>query len=325
LSQEFSRGSSSIVAGDDDGIETAAVALACGELVAFPTETVYGLGANAENDEAVAAVYAAKGRPSFNPLIVHLPDARSVEQVVAVTPMARMLAERFWPGALTLVLPRGENCKLSLLVSAGLDTAAVRVPDHPVAQSLMLRAGCPVAAPSANRSGAISPTTADHVIQSLPTPADGGPNYVVDGGPCPIGLESTVVDLSGSTPALLRPGGIATEDIETVTGPLAAATNGEAPKSPGMLDKHYAPRAPLRLDATSVDAGEALLGFGPETGNATLNLSAAGDLNQAAANLFAMLRELDGGAYQGIAVMKIPDHGLGQAINDRLRRAAQSS
>ena len=292
--------------------------LRAGELVAFPTETVYGLGADATNDTAVARVFAVKARPRFNPLIVHVPDGAAAERLVRLDGRARSLAERFWPGPLTLVLPRRDDAALSLLVSAGLDTVAVRVPDHPGAQALLAATGRPIAAPSANVSGRISPTTAAHVAADL----DSRVSLILDGGACRVGLESTVVDLSGRGMALLRPGGVAVEDLEAVVGPIAAAATGPV-RSPGMLRRHYAPRRPLRLNATDVRSGEMLLGFGPVAVAAALNLSPRADLLEAAANLFAMLRALDETlGYTGIVVAPIPDHGLGLAINDRLRRAA---
>ena len=302
-----------------DSLSEAARLIAGGRLVAFPTETVYGLGADATNDDAVAAIFAAKGRPKFNPLIIHLPDAAAAEALVEMPETARTLAERFWPGALTLVLRRRADCPVSLLASAGLDTLAVRVPDHPVAHDLLEACGRPLAAPSANRSEEISPTAAAHVVESLGDNVDA----VLDGGPCRVGLESTVIDLSGDTPTLLRPGGLAPEEIEAITGPLATAGHEGAPKSPGMMTRHYAPSIRLRMNAHTPEDGEALLAFGPETTDATLNLSPAGNLREAAANLFAMLRELDDGdRFTGIAVRPIPEESLGRAINDRLRRAA---
>lgn len=312
----------SIVAADASAIAAAAALLRAGALVAFPTETVYGLGGDAGNDAAVAGIFAAKGRPRFNPLIVHVADAAAAAQLVAFDARAQALATRFWPGPLTLVLPRLPAAGLSLLVSAGLDTVAIRAPDHPVAQALLRAAGLPIAAPSANASGQISPTTAAHVQAEL---AD-RPAMVLDGGRCRVGVESTIVDLSAGAPVLLRPGGVPLEELEAVLGPVATMTGdaGSAPRAPGLLRRHYAPRRPLRLNAAAAAPGEALLGFGPEAVQAaTLNLSAAGDLVEAAGNLFAMLRALDAAAgYAGIAVVPIPEHGLGRAINDRLRRAA---
>jgi L-threonylcarbamoyladenylate synthase len=318
-----------ILSPDAGNIAAAAKILRDGGLVAFATETVYGLGADATNGEAVARVFAAKGRPSFNPLIVHVADNAAARHAAVFNDTAGKLADAFWPGALTLVLPRRDQA-ISLLVSAGLDTLAIRVPSHPAAHQLLVKAAIPVAAPSANRAGRISPTAAGHVVFSLPGPGNGGPEMIVDGGPCPIGVESTVIDLTGDTPALLRPGGVAEEDIEALIGPLArpAETNGGARKSPGMLERHYAPDLPLRLDATEARPGEALLAFGPgapeDAPGDTMNLSPTGDLEEAAANLFAMIRALDGPPFTGIAVMPVPDIGLGRAINDRLRRATQA-
>ena len=302
-----------------DAIAEAAALIRQGRLVAFPTETVYGLGADATNDNAVAAVFAAKDRPRFNPLIVHFAETAAAAEAGDFDGRATDLARAFWPGALTLVLPRRAGCAVSLLVSAGLDTLAVRVPSHPVARSLLRAAGCPVAAPSANRAGLLSPTTAAHVAESL----GGACAAIVDGGPCPVGVESTVVALGGGSAAVLRPGGVPVEDIEAVVGPLAAAeAAGKRPKSPGMLERHYAPGLPLRLNAVEARPGEALLAFGPGAPGAALNLSPGGDVEEAAANLFAMIRALDRPRFQAIAVMPIPEEGLGRAINDRLRRAA---
>ena len=303
---------------DAAGIEAAAALLRDGRLVAFPTETVYGLGADARNGQAVAAIFEAKGRPHFNPLISHFAEADAVWSRVVGIPLARRLAESFWPGALTLVLPRAPACDISELACAGLATAAVRVPAHPVARALLRLVDRPVAAPSANRSGRISPTTAAHVAAEL----DGRIAMVLDGGACPLGLESTVVGFSDGQPVLLRPGGIPAEEIEAVAGPLAAPDDAtDSPAAPGMLASHYAPESSLRLEATRPEAGEAYLGFGPGP-EAALNLSPDGDLREAAANLFAMLHCLDAGPERRIAVAPIPAHGLGLAINDRLRRAA---
>jgi L-threonylcarbamoyladenylate synthase len=306
---------------------TAAVAEAAklirqGQLVAFPTETVYGLGADAGDDDAIAAVFAVKDRPTFNPLIVHVAGLAEAERLVAFDERARRLAAAFWPGPLTLVLPRRNDSSLSLLVSAGLDTVAVRAPRHPVAQALLAACRRPVAAPSANRSGAVSPTTAQHVVESFGERVA----MILDGGPCPVGIESTVIDLTGAQPALLRHGGIPGEEIEAVVGPMLSPGQESlpmegAPRSPGMLQRHYAPRLPLRLNVAEPRRGEALLAFGP-VGAGSRNLSPAGDLREAAANLFAMLRELDRSPYTGIAVSPVPDRGLGRAINDRLQRAA---
>lgn len=301
-------------------IAAAAAALRGGGLVAFPTETVYGLGADATNDRAVARIFEAKGRPSFNPLIVHFPDRAAAARSVTFNDTARLLADRFWPGPLTLVLPRAADCRLSLLVSAGLDTAAARVPAHEDARRLLNAAGVPVAAPSANRSGRLSPTTARHVADDLGDRVA----VILDGGPCRIGLESTVIDLAGARPAILRQGGLTQEMLESALGgPLAVAgTEETAPRSPGMLASHYAPSRPVRPDAVKSRPGEAMLGFGPGYAGAEGNLSETGDLVEAAANLFACLHALDRPEYAGIAVAPIPEEGLGRAINDRLRRAA---
>jgi L-threonylcarbamoyladenylate synthase len=305
-------------------IEEAARALRAGRLVAFPTETVYGLGAIATNDRAVAAIFAAKKRPRFNPLIVHVTDAAAARALARWNDVAARLAAEFWPGALTLVLPRAEGCPLSLLVSARGETIGLRAPGHPVAQALLAATVLPVAAPSANPAGQVSPTTADHVEAGLGQAVD----IILDGGACAIGLESTVLDLTSTPPRLLRPGGVTRDALAAAIGPLAdsGVPSGTAGRrSPGQLASHYAPARPLRLDASSVDADEALLAFGPHPlpGAArTLNLSASGDLTEAAANLFAMLRALDLPQFRAIAVMPVPAHGLGEAIRDRLRRAA---
>lgn len=301
--------------------DRAASLLRDGTLVAFPTETVYGLGGNATSDRAVAAIFAAKGRPNFNPLIVHVAEIAAAEPLADFDDRARDLARRFWPGPLTLVLKRSAACPISCLASAGLETVALRAPAHPLAQALLRAVGRPLAAPSANRSGHVSPTTAHHVVDEL----GGRIAAVLDGGPCRVGIESTVIDLSQPQPALLRPGGVTREQLENVLGPLANAADAGAPRSPGMLERHYAPARPLRLDAAAVAADEALLAFGaplPGAGT-TFNLSAARDLTEAAANLFAALRMLDQPRFTAIAVMPIPETGLGAAINDRLRRAAR--
>jgi L-threonylcarbamoyladenylate synthase len=296
-----------------------------GRLVALPTETVYGLAGDAGNDAAVAAIFAAKDRPQFNPLIVHVPGGAAADRLGILDARAVRLIRRFWPGPLTLVAPRRPRAPLSLLVSAGLDTVALRAPAHPVAQALLRFCGRPLAAPSANRSGRVSPTTAAHVAESL----GGAVDLILDAGPCRIGLESTVVDLTGSAARLLRPGAVTLEELEAELGPVESpAEVGGAdarPSSPGQLPSHYAPRLPLRLEATSVAADEALLAFGPEPpGGAlvTLNLSPRGDLIEAAAHLFAHLHALDGSGARAIAAMPVPEQGLGRAINDRLRRAA---
>jgi L-threonylcarbamoyladenylate synthase len=309
-------------------IARAAALLREGALVAFPTETVYGLGADARDGRAVAGIYAAKGRPSFNPLISHFPDAGAAFAEVVPDARAEALAAAFWPGPLTLVLPRRAGSRIDPLTGAGLDTLAVRVPGHPLALALLREAGMPLAAPSANRSGGVSPTTAAHVLDGL----SGRIAAVLDGGPCAVGLESTVLDLSGPRPLLLRPGGVTAEAMEGLVGPVdrpvPSAGGGETLRSPGMMLSHYAPSLPVRLAARAVGADEALLAFGPALpgAGATWNLSESGDTAEAAARLFSGLRWLDAeGArlgLRGIAAMEVPMAGLGEAINDRLRRAA---
>jgi L-threonylcarbamoyladenylate synthase len=306
------------IAATSDGIAEAADLLRAGALVAIPTETVYGLAADARNDRAVAAIYAAKNRPAFNPLIVHLPDLAAVARLAVLTPEAERLAAAFWPGPLTLVLPLRPDAGLSPLVTAGLDTVAIRLPAHPVARALLTQAGIPVAAPSANPSGRVSPTRAEHVLAGL----SGRIAAVLDGGPCAVGVESTILALDGP-PALLRPGGVAVEAIEAALGaPLLMPGDPSTPKAPGQLASHYAPEARVRLNATQAREGEVLVGFGPIAGH--LTLSASGDLLEAAANLFHFLREADALAGPGgaIAFAPVPETGLGRAINDRLRRAA---
>jgi L-threonylcarbamoyladenylate synthase len=305
-------------------VAEAARCLAAGGLIAFPTETVYGLGADATNGAAVARLYAAKGRPQFNPLIAHVASVAVARRLAAFHAAAERLAAAFWPGPLTLVLPKTAACDVSDLALAGLDTIALRVPAHPVAGELLAAFGKPIVAPSANRSGHVSPTTAAHVLADL----RGRIDLIVDGGPCEVGVESSIVSLA-DTPTLLRPGGLPREEIERVLGhPLADAPSnealGETPAAPGMLASHYAPKALLRLNATEARPGEALLAFGhiDNAPNGTLNLSPRGDLVEAAANLFSHLRALDRGGAKVIAVMPVPDDGLGEAINDRLGRAA---
>jgi L-threonylcarbamoyladenylate synthase len=299
-------------------IVAAAACLAAGGLVAFPTETVYGLGADAGNGEAVARLYAAKGRPRFNPLIAHIGSLEAARRLGRFDATAEMLAAAFWPGPLTLVLPKRPDAGVADLALAGLDSVAVRVPAHPVARALLAAFDGPVVAPSANRSGHVSPTDATHVLADL----RGRIDMVLDGGPCPVGLESTIVACL-DTPTLLRPGGLPREAIEHVLGRAltVAKSDDETPLAPGMLASHYAPKARLRLDAATAEPGEALLGFGPAP-PATLNLSPRGDLIEAAANLFSHLRALDASGAKRIAVMKVPHEGLGEAINDRLKRAA---
>jgi L-threonylcarbamoyladenylate synthase len=313
------------VKADARAIEHAARVLAAGGLVAFPTETVYGLGADASNGQAVARLYAAKGRPSFNPLIVHVTDQDAAQRLARFDRVAARLAAALWPGPLTLVLPKTRDCPVADLATAGLDTIAVRVPDHPVARALITAAGRPLVAPSANRSGHVSPTSAAHVAADL----GGRIDLIIDGGPTRVGVESTIVACLADPPVLLRPGGVARDAIEqllaqSIGGP--GQTSPDAPLAPGMLASHYAPATRLRLDAGAVAPGEALLAFGPNLPRgaagavAVLNLSPAGNLVEAAANLFAHLRALDRTGARAIAVMPVPREGLGEAINDRLAR-----
>ena len=309
-----------ILPANEANVLEAASLLRDGALVAFPTETVYGLGANALDDRAVAKIFAAKERPRFNPLIVHVRDREEADEMVTFNPLASALADAFWPGALTLVLPRKEPSPIAMLVSAGLPTVAVRSPAHPIAKALVDAAGVPIAAPSANRSGRVSPTRATDVAEDL----QGRVEVILDGGFCPMGIESTVVGFDGPRPILLRPGAVPRSAIEKILGPLGGASGGVI-QAPGMLASHYAPRAKLRLNATEVRPGEALLAFGPNAPPDAAfvhNLSPAGDLKEAAVNLFAMLRSLDRTGAGTIAVMPIPDRDLGEAINDRLERAA---
>jgi L-threonylcarbamoyladenylate synthase len=308
----------------DEAISQAAEALARGETVAFPTETVYGLGANARDAGAVAKVFAAKERPRFNPLIVHVPDAAAAESFAVFDVTARKLADAFWPGPLSLVLPKRPDSGIADLVTAGLDTIALRAPNHPVAQALLSACNLPLAAPSANRSGRISPTEASHVAAELGEV----PSMILDGGPCARGIESTVVRVTGDAPVLLRLGAVPRDEIEAVLGQTLHMAAEDAPiASPGQLERHYAPQTRLRLDAKHVRADEALLAFGPdalEGASETINLSESGDLAEAATKLFAALRALDELGASAIAVMPVPDEGLGEAINDRLRRAAKA-
>ena len=305
---------SKILPATPGAIARAARLLQDGRLVAFPTETVYGLGADARAGQAVAAIFAAKGRPRFNPLIVHVADLDEASRHAVFSELARKLAEAFWPGALTLVLPRRPDTSLSELVSAGLETVALRVPAHPVAAALLREAALPIAAPSANPSGKVSATMAAHVAEGL----EGKVDLILDGGATPLGLESTVIGFDNASPVLLRVGAIARAEIEAVAGVLRDPD--AVIRSPGQMQSHYAPKASLRLNAEHRYPGEALLGFGFSP-KADLNLSPSGDVNEAAANLFAMLRTLDKSA-KCIAVDPIPETGLGEAINDRLRRAA---
>jgi L-threonylcarbamoyladenylate synthase len=319
-----------VIAANADAIAQAARCLAAGGLVAFPTETVYGLGANATDATAIARLYAAKGRPAFNPLIAHVADAAAARALAIFDAAAARLAAAFWPGPLTLVLRQRPDCPVAELATAGLDSIAVRAPDHPVAREILRAFGRPIVAPSANRSGHVSPTTAAHVLADL----RGRIDLIIDGGPASVGVESTIVACLDGRALLLRPGGLPRAEIERVLGsPLdeAAIPPGsevDVPLAPGMLASHYAPKARLRLDAANVQAGEALLAFGSilpsnaERATRVLNLSAGGDLVEAAANLFSHLRALDGAGAAVIAVMPVPHEGLGEAINDRLARAA---
>jgi len=318
-----------VVNADAAAATEAARVLAAGGLVAFPTETVYGLGADATGGEAVARLYEAKGRPRFNPLIAHVADAAAAQKLARFNADALLLADAFWPGPLTLVLPKAPQCPVAALATAGLDTIALRVPDHAVARAILAAFGKPVVAPSANRSGHVSPTRAEHVAADLAGRID----LIVDGGPTRLGVESSIVACLDA-PVLLRPGAVTRAAIEARLGrrlaeaPAARADEEKAPLAPGMLARHYAPRTPLRLDAARVEEGEALLAFGAapvegfERAVATLNLSPRGDLVEAAANLFAHLRALDSSGARKIAVIPVPHQGLGEAINDRLARAA---
>jgi L-threonylcarbamoyladenylate synthase len=318
-----------VLSAGEPAATAAARSLDQGGLVAFPTETVYGLGADATNAVAIARLYQAKGRPAFNPLIAHVGDLGAARQIARFDAPALALAEAFWPGPLTLVLPKADNCAVADLATAGLDTIAIRIPAHPVAREILRLFGRPVVAPSANLSGHVSPTTAAHVESDLAGRID----LIVDGGAVAVGVESTIVGCF-EAPMLLRPGGLPRADIERVLGrallqpPTDADSDSGQPLAPGMLASHYAPRAKVRLYASQIEPGEALLAFGLgaisgiDAASAVMNLSARGDLAEAAANLFGHLRALDAKGARTIAVMPIPDEGLGEAINDRLRRAA---
>lgn len=308
---------------DRDSIALAADILQAGGLVSFPTETVYGLGADARNGQAVAAIYAAKGRPSFNPLIVHVANIQMALNIADFDPLTRQLAEAFWPGPLSVVVPVSPKAGLSELVTAGLPTVALRVPKHALAHQLLIAFGGPIAAPSANPSGQISPTSADHVLHGLGDRIDA----VLDGGACPVGVESTIVRVDGEQVTVLRDGGITREELATCTGaPVRSADDSGKPQSPGQLASHYAPSVAVRLNAETATADEVFIGFGQTADPTTFNLSRSGNLVEAAANLFAYLRRADAlaqkqGATQ-IAIAPVPMHGLGLAINDRLKRAA---
>lgn len=326
-----------ILAASPDAITRAATLIRDGGLVAFPTETVYGLGADACNGRAVARIFEAKGRPSFNPLISHILNADHAANFGVFDARAREIAEAFWPGPLTLLLHRRVDCPASDMVSAGLPSIALRAPAHPVAQALIKSSGTAIAAPSANKSGEVSPTTPAHVADSLGAAVD----IILADGACAVGLESTVLDLTRETPVIVRAGAITAEDIAALTGQPVSYDLGdkEKPSSPGQLLRHYAPRIPVRMNAIDLDPGEALLAFGSDKfmgvrgGGAAanlpeqsrMNLSESRDLHEAAANLFHMLRALDTPAHKGIAVMAIPETGIGIAINDRLRRAVAGS
>jgi L-threonylcarbamoyladenylate synthase len=318
-----------ILPAGEAAVASAARCLAEGGLVGFPTETVYGLGADASNPAAIARLYQAKGRPSFNPLIAHVGDLAAARRIARFDATALALAEAFWPGPLTLVLPKTQDCAVADLATAGLDTVAIRIPSHPLARQILRAFGGPVVAPSANLSGHVSPTTAAHVHSDLAGRID----LIVDGGPVAVGVESTIVGCF-EAPMLLRPGGLPRGEIERLLGhtlsqpPEDPDGDNSQPLAPGMLASHYAPRTPVRLDADRLEPGEALLAFGPdpvpgmEAASAVMNLSSAGDLAEAAAHLFGYLRALDARGARTIAVMPVPHHGLGEAINDRLRRAA---
>jgi len=318
-----------ILPASEAAVVAAARILAEGGLVAFPTETVYGLGADAANSAAIAHLYQAKGRPAFNPLIAHVGDIAAARRIARFDAPASALAEAFWPGPLTLVLPKAQGCTVADLATAGLDTVAIRIPAHPVAREILRVFGGAVVAPSANLSGHVSPTTAAHVQSDL----SGRIDLIVDGGAVAVGVESTIVGCF-EEPMLLRPGGLPRAEIERVLGrallqlPADADSDSGQPLAPGMLASHYAPRAKVRLHAISLEPGEALLAFGLgaisgiDAASVVMNLSARGDLAEAATNLFGYLRALDARGAHAIAVMPIPHHGLGEAINDRLRRAA---
>ena len=305
-------------ASTQEKITHAAIKLREVELAAFPTETVYGLGADATNDSAVAKIFAIKGRPEFNPLITHVRSIEEAQHYGVFSKNALAIAERFWPGPLTLILNRKRDCPISWLTTAGLSTVALRVSDHPIANELIKLTGRPIAAPSANKSGRISPTRAEDVINEFQNELA----IILDGGDCRVGLESTVLDVSGANPAILRPGYITQTDIQNNFGPIFLASKTAKITAPGMLESHYAPNCKVRLNAACIQTGEVFLGFGKNSISGSKNLSETAELNEAAANLFRMLRDLDQNNITGIAVAPIPEHGLGIAINDRLKRAA---
>ena len=321
-SQNAPRGPARVLGADPASLAEAASKILAGGLVAVPTETVYGLAADATNGAAIASIYTAKGRPSFNPLICHVADLAMAESLADFSPLARALAVRFWPGPLTLVLPRKASCPVHELATAGLPSIGLRIPQHIATLEIISRVGRPLAAPSANPSEQLSPTTAAHVAAGLGARID----LIIDGGTCRAGLESTIIAPGEDGAVMLRAGALARSEIELLTGPLRSPDHAAGIIAPGMLRRHYAPRARLRLGATSVESGEAFLAFGaPPSGvSPSLNLSIRGDLAEAATNLFAMLRVLDS-SHASIAVAPIPEVGLGEAINDRLRRGAALS
>ena len=321
-SQNAPRGPARVLGADPASLAEAASKILAGGLVAVPTETVYGLAADATNGAAIASIYTAKGRPSFNPLICHVADLAMAESLADFSPLARALAVRFWPGPLTLVLPRRSSCPVHELATAGLPSIGLRIPQHIATLEIISRVGRPLAAPSANPSEQLSPTTAAHVAAGLGARID----LIIDGGTCRAGLESTIIAPGEDGAVMLRAGALARSEIELLTGPLRSPDHAAGIIAPGMLRRHYAPRARLRLGATSVESGEAFLAFGaPPSGvSPSLNLSIRGDLAEAATNLFAMLRVLDS-SHASIAVAPIPEVGLGEAINDRLRRGAALS